>query len=324
VPPLLGRVFPPLVLAICAFLLAPDLALADPSDLDRRIAAAQDRLEALVEQHNAVQADLNATRVREAATDQRVKALSGQLSAAQDRVGAIAAWAYKKGPSNKISAAFTSGSPAVFIDRLALLGNLARADHRVLAGVAMLTRQLTADRKTLQRLATQQSEQAASLAALVTQVQQELSALSQLRASVGATSRSAPAGTADPPSTSDPAPPAQGAAARAVAFALAQRGKPYRFGTDGPYSYDCSGLTSAAWRAAGVILPHNAARQYQAMPHISRAQLVPGDLVFYYRDIHHVAMYVGNGSIVHAPNVGERVRVQNMDYAFIHGYGRPA
>ena len=79
----------------------------------------------------------------------------------------------------------------------------------------------------------------------------------------------------------------------------------------------------AAWRAAGVALPHNAARQYSAMPHVTRADLRPGDLVFYYGNLHHVALYVGNDTVIRAPDVGETVRLQNVDYGPIHGYGRP-
>jgi cell wall-associated NlpC family hydrolase len=108
-----------------------------------------------------------------------------------------------------------------------------------------------------------------------------------------------------------------------VRFAYAQIGKPYGWGSAGPNAYDCSGLTSAAWRVAGVRLPHNAARQWYAVTRISRAELRPGDLVFYYNSIQHVGMYVGGGRIVHAPTFGEAVRVERMGYAPILGYGRP-
>jgi cell wall-associated NlpC family hydrolase len=72
-----------------------------------------------------------------------------------------------------------------------------------------------------------------------------------------------------------------------------------------------------------VTLPHNAARQYSSMPHLTRADLAPGDLVFYYGDVHHVAIYIGNGMVIHAPQTGDAVRAAGMDMAPIHGYGRP-
>ncbi|MGH3546071.1 MAG: C40 family peptidase, partial [Mycobacteriales bacterium] len=91
-----------------------------------------------------------------------------------------------------------------------------------------------------------------------------------------------------------------GNAAAAVKFALAQQGKSYMHGTAGPGSYDCSGLTMAAWRAAGVSLPHSAKLQYGRVKKVSRSQMQPGDLIFYGSPIHHVAMYIGNGKVVHA------------------------
>lgn len=72
-----------------------------------------------------------------------------------------------------------------------------------------------------------------------------------------------------------------------------------------------------------MILPHNAARQYGSMAHLARADLAPGDLVFYYSDIHHVAIYIGNGTIIHAPQPGDSVRAARLDMAPIYGYGRP-
>jgi cell wall-associated NlpC family hydrolase len=100
-----------------------------------------------------------------------------------------------------------------------------------------------------------------------------------------------------------------GAAAIAIKFALAQLGKPYAFAAAGPYAFDCSGLTMAAWGAAGVSLPHFAESQYNYGTHVSRDQLLPGDLVFFYQPIGHVALYIGNGLIVHAPTYGDVVKI---------------
>jgi cell wall-associated NlpC family hydrolase len=114
-----------------------------------------------------------------------------------------------------------------------------------------------------------------------------------------------------------------------IRFACAQIGKPYVWGAEGPGSYDCSGLTLRAWAQVGVGLPHNAAAQRRAVKSVSRSQLRPGDLVFYYADLHHVAMYAGkiNGTdwIVHASQSGEPVQMRKMDAGGnIHSYGRPS
>jgi peptidoglycan DL-endopeptidase CwlO len=103
-------------------------------------------------------------------------------------------------------------------------------------------------------------------------------------------------------------------AARAVAFALAQRGKPYRWGAEGPGAFDCSGLTWAAWRAAGVAIPRTAAGQLASLPRV-RGRLQPGDLVIYRTDGpsgRHVAMVVGQGRMVEALGRGIPVRVTSI------------
>jgi cell wall-associated NlpC family hydrolase len=97
------------------------------------------------------------------------------------------------------------------------------------------------------------------------------------------------------------------AAAKAVAFALAQVGKPYEYGQAGPWGYDCSGLTMASWHAGGVNLPHSAAQQFNYGHHIPFSDLEPGDLLFYYSPIGHVTIYVGDGMMVSAPETGEDV-----------------
>jgi peptidoglycan DL-endopeptidase CwlO len=104
----------------------------------------------------------------------------------------------------------------------------------------------------------------------------------------------------------------------AVRWALAQLGDPYRWGATGPDTFDCSGLTSSAYRAAGVWIPRVSRAQWGAGPHVQLANLLPGDLVFYADNpadpstIHHVGMYIGNGLMVHAPHTGDVVRVASI------------
>jgi cell wall-associated NlpC family hydrolase len=99
------------------------------------------------------------------------------------------------------------------------------------------------------------------------------------------------------------------AAQTAVNFALAQVGKPYVFDAAGPSTYDCSGLTMAAWAAAGVKLPHYAAAQYNYGTHVAEADLQPGDLIFMYKPIDHVTIYIGYGLMVSAPEPGDHVKI---------------
>ena len=103
------------------------------------------------------------------------------------------------------------------------------------------------------------------------------------------------------------------AAQTVVDTALAHQGAPYAWGGAGPSSFDCSGLVQYAYKAAGVSLPHSSRMQSTMGTPVSRNQLQPGDLVFFYSPVSHVAMYIGNGEIVHASTSGEPVKVASLD-----------
>jgi cell wall-associated NlpC family hydrolase len=129
-----------------------------------------------------------------------------------------------------------------------------------------------------------------------------------------------------PEVVSDPPPTGSGASA-AISYARSKLGSPYRWGAAGPSSFDCSGLTMMAWRAGGKTLPHYSAAQYSVSTPISRSSLRPGDLVFWGSSpsrIHHVALYIGAGQILHAPRTGKPVQINSIDYWTAPTYfGRP-
>lgn len=112
-------------------------------------------------------------------------------------------------------------------------------------------------------------------------------------------------------------------AAQAVAFAKAQVGKPYVYGATGPNAYDCSGLVQAAYKAAGISLPRVTNDQFAADPHVSIANLQPGDLVFFYSGISHVGIYIGDGKMVHAANSRKPVEIASINTMPIAGATRP-
>lgn len=112
------------------------------------------------------------------------------------------------------------------------------------------------------------------------------------------------------------------AASRAVQVALAQLGKPYRWGHDGPSSYDCSGLMLFAWSSAGRALPHSSRMQFSTTQRVSLSQLQPGDLLFFGRPIHHVGMYIGDENMVEASRSGTPVRTRSIHRRDFVGAGR--
>ncbi|MGW6139888.1 NlpC/P60 family protein [Streptomyces sp. NPDC055140] len=110
---------------------------------------------------------------------------------------------------------------------------------------------------------------------------------------------------------------------KAVAFATGQLGKPYVWGAEGPGSYDCSGLTSQAWSAAGRPIPRTSQEQWKQLKHIDIKDMRPGDLIIYHDDASHVGMYIGDGAIVHAPRPGRNVTVAGAGSMAILGVVRP-
>ncbi|MEW1994276.1 NlpC/P60 family protein [Streptomyces coelicoflavus] len=114
-----------------------------------------------------------------------------------------------------------------------------------------------------------------------------------------------------------------GAAGKAVGFAMAQIGKPYVWGAVGPSSYDCSGLTSAAWAAAGHPIPRTSQAQWGGLTRVSLSSARPGDLIIYYNDATHVGMYIGGGRMVHAPRPGRSITTAPAASMPVLGVVRP-
>ena len=118
---------------------------------------------------------------------------------------------------------------------------------------------------------------------------------------------SPPPGPTSPPTGNEP--PVSPNAGAVVAFARAQLGKPYAFATSGPSTFDCSGLTMAAWASVGVRMPHYSGSQAAIFPRVTFSQLQPGDIVIFYGDLHHVGLYIGGGMMIHAPQTGDVVKI---------------
>jgi len=120
------------------------------------------------------------------------------------------------------------------------------------------------------------------------------------------------------------APPVSSVAGIAVNAAMSQLGVPYQFAAESPgVAFDCSGLTKYAWGQAGVYLPHQSGAQYGSIAHITQAEIQPGDLIFYKSPIGHVAIYIGGGSMIHAPRSGDVVKIAAVNWAKVVGIGRP-
>jgi cell wall-associated NlpC family hydrolase len=302
----------------CAGLITvPGIAAADPgpADLTRMVADAGHQLEVISEQVN--QARIQADQ-QHASADQADKAAAeaqSRVDGMTSQVKQIARSAYTTGDVSRLNAMLTSRSAKDFVAQMGTLDAIAGHQSSVLSQVTATAKaaekariradQAAADAtKTLADVSAKQSQLSAQIADYKKQYA-ALTAPQQQAVTVAAAGRAVTAPAAPV------AAPGQGAQA-AVNTALAQVGKPYVYGASGPNAFDCSGLTMYAWAAAGRALPHNAAAQMGMGTPVSRDQLQPGDLVFFYSPVSHVGMYIGNGQMVHASTEGVPVQVVNL------------
>ncbi|MEU3723581.1 NlpC/P60 family protein [Streptomyces sp. NPDC031705] len=309
---------------------------AEPQLTPAQVKTEVDRLygeaEAATERYNGAKAESD--EAERALTGLREEAARKQdrLNTARSALGALAASQYRSGGLGPALQLAMASDPQDYLDRA---GMLTRAGDRTAAEVASVKRGLDEVGQLRDQAAGRLADLRArrqELAGHKAVIEGKLATARQLLARLTAEERAAyearpgAAGTAAPAAAhGTPPPPADGSrAARAVAFAYGAIGKPYVWGATGPGAYDCSGLTQAAWRAAGVSLPRTTYTQINAGRRVSRDQLAPGDLVFFYSGVTHVGMYVGNGQMVHAPRPGSTVRLAPVDSMPWAGASRPA
>ncbi len=307
-------------------------AAPSPQDISRQLDQKTHDLEKIVEQYDKVNAELTATRAASADVSRKLAPLNSKVDSSSGTVNALASAAYKGTQISAIGALLTAGSPDAVLDQLATLNQIAAGQQKDVNGVLAAKRSLDAEKKRLDGLQTQQAAQERDLAAKKATIQADTATLIQQRNQLNAqqaaasrsTTRTVTSPTTSSGSTGGSAPSVSGKAGVAVRFAYAQLGKPYVFGAAGPDSYDCSGLTMAAWGAAGVnIGGHYTQWQWNATARVDRSQLQPGDLVFFY-GLGHVGIYVGNGMVIHAPQPGDVVKLTALDaFGSFDGAGRP-
>lgn len=301
----------------------PAQAQQTSAEVRQQLDKAWRELEPIIEEHNGIRTELRKRQKEADKLAERIEPLQLQLDLARAEVKDVAVRSFMGGNVSAFKALLTTGSPMTFADQLTVLDMFARAQQEKIEKVVQAKERYEAQKAELDALVAELSRTEAELAEKAEKIDAEIDRLQalhdELRAQEIAATGPADTGNGGACPASSPG----GAAGIAIAFACAQMGKPYGWGQAGPSAYDCSGLTMAAWAQAGVSLPHNAAQQRNVIPYIERSALRPGDLVFYYSDLSHVAMYAGGGYIVHAPRAGVPVSLAPIDQMPIHSYGRP-
>lgn len=305
-------------------LLAPGSAVRaepTPAELTRRIERTSIELERVVESWNKLNEEMKANKAAVSRLENQIGPLEQQVARGRADVDRYAVTAYKTGRLAAAEVLLGTGDRSAMLTRLDTLGQVSRHREQQVANLGADRRRLVDAKTRLEATLARQAAQSRELAAGKKRIERDLAQLYEMRRQAYGAATEKPATSAARSAPPPKAPAVNGQAGAAVRYAYGALGKPYQWGAEGPNGYDCSGLTLAAWRAAGRSLPHNAAMQWSATARVSRAELRPGDLVFY-RNLGHVALYVGDGKVIHAPTFGRNVELRPVDLMPPFGYGR--
>jgi peptidoglycan DL-endopeptidase CwlO len=320
--------------AAAAAPVAPNQALvAKARTLEAKLDAQHVAIERITERLNGIDDRRRRIRRSLAAMQARQRTAQAELAAAQQRLDEQARATYMNGPQWLLSELVGETAPRDPLQRLPLQKAALEAHAAVVtevrqrkAEVDALNERVALDLAEIERIHRGYADERRQVEILVEQLQATLDGIDKQlagfleaeRARAEAARRVAYAGYITGVGSVQSWLQAGPVARAAVRWALAQLGDPYRWGATGPNAFDCSGLTSSAYRAAGAGIPRVSRDQWNAGPHVDVPNLLPGDLVFYASDtrnpgtIHHVGMYIGNGLMVHAPHTGDVVRVASI------------
>ncbi|WP_407560643.1 NlpC/P60 family protein [Streptomyces sp. 184] len=304
-------------------------AHADPQPTPAEVRARVDRLhheaEQTVEKYNGVAE--KADRAERAVDDLQDEAArkTARLNDARNALGSFATAQYRNGTADPTVQLALSAEPEDYLRKAALLERVGNRQAAALEGVGRQLREVQQVRtKAGDRLA-ELKDARAELKRHKSTIEDKLAEARRLLGTLTADQREAVLGAdghggtgaggdrAARDAARGPVQAPNARAARAVSYARGAVGSPYVWGATGPSAFDCSGLTQAAWGAAGVSLPRTTYTQAASGSTVSRSALAPGDLVFYYSGLSHVGIYAGGGQIIHAPRPGATVRYAPVD-----------
>lgn len=335
-------------LSLVAGTLGTTSALAEPkptiAEVQARVDELNEKAEHVAEQYNAGQIELDRARTIQRASERAVREAEKRMGAHRSVIGEMAADAYRSGGSQQTSLAvlMTADDPTAVMDRLSTLGAIERRNAAVLRDIEVsrqeleqaqtVAKQMTAEAETL---AADAAKKKAEVERLLGAAKSELNRLTaaerariaaekaaKARAEAAEAARFLAAQRAAEQRASTPSPSSgggassgpqtkggKGKAAGAVQAALSKLGKPYVWAAAGPNSFDCSGLIMWAYAQVGVSVPHYTGAIWNGFPRVDKSDLRPGDIVFFYPDVHHAGIYIGGGKMVHAPQTGDVVKI---------------
>ncbi|MEU7314539.1 NlpC/P60 family protein [Streptomyces sp. NPDC007083] len=317
--------------AAAAVALTSQAAHADPQSSKKDV---KEKVDKLYEDAEAATEKYNGAKEKQSKLSKEVENLQdsvargqGELNSMRDKLGSLATAQYRSGGIDPSVQLFLSSDPDSYLDKASAMDQLSTKQAGALKKVQAKQRSLAQQRKEasgkLKDLASTRKE----LGEKKKKIQGKLSEAQRLLNTLTAKEKQrlaekqqrADRASSDRADLGD-LPPGSGHAAAALSAAKGKIGSPYVWGATGPSSFDCSGLTSWAYKQAGVSLPRTSQAQANAGTRISsQSQLKPGDLVLFYGDLHHIGLYAGNGQVLHAPKPGASVRFEamgNMPFQF--------
>jgi cell wall-associated NlpC family hydrolase len=286
---------------------APSQPMPSLKDLVAQARALSNEINSLNEQYNGLRIQLTQAQTEARVAEGTYVRDLTELRAGNLAVGQLAAQSYMNGGLSTPLELLTTSTASTLIGRAAFVQELQKENgdqvSQIAEGVAAAQRARAS--------AEQQTQRAKRLTAqMATKRHQAQGKITLLNSSVFKKAMAVFNQTGNYPNIAIPT--ANTIGAQALRWALTRRGDPYVWGAAGPSSFDCSGLVLWAYAKVGISLPHFTGDQWQMGVHVGRNQLEPGDLVFFYPDIGHVGLYIGNGLMVDAPDFGEDVQVQQV------------
>jgi len=303
-------------------------------ELDRKVEIAAEAYNEANMKHAAIVADIQETQAELDAANARIGELDVMLSTRAESM-------YRSGPLSFLEVLLDASSFEEFASTWDLLTDINAGDAEAIAELKAVRREaertanVLADREAEAKAVLDQmtanknavESQLAERQRLLAGIEGEIQALeaaeqaraeAAARAAVSRSRASSSAGT----ERSFP-PPTRAPRSEVVNIAMKYLGAPYRWGASGPNAFDCSGFTMFVYGQVGVSLPHSSRAQYGSGQRVSRADLQPGDLVFFGSPIHHVGIYVGGGQYIHSPRTGDVVKVSPLSRGDYVGACRP-
>jgi cell wall-associated NlpC family hydrolase len=336
---------------------SPDLAhaKAKAAKLRHQMARLQVQQSVAIERYDGIQDQLQQAVSTELSNGDQATSLATHAQDAQDAVVGRARALYMSGGQLSLIATVLSGStPGDVLERAQTVRSVigsdsltAAADQAVAVQAAGIAKASTVSREQVVALRQEATVSLLQVQALLARQRallqhadktvvrlaaaEQRAAEARALADAANSSRAAgvPVGSGDSASLPSTIEGPNAAATAAIAAARSKLGTPYLWGATGPSRFDCSGLMLWSYARAGVPLPRTSRAQYAGLPHVALSDLQPGDLVFYATNtsdpgtIHHVAMYLGDGLVIHAPHTGDVVRYAPVAMGGLIGAVRP-